>query len=535
MPKRATKWPNRAQKRPRNGQRPERAVSTSFLESNLGRIGAGAARDVAFLAPYAWAALLPLLGDASKDDDKEEGHNRNFTGHTRSTTSLNGHFLSPIGQFEMPENALRYTKTLNITENYSPKTPKKLSQVPSLRRLASLAIASNIHSIEKTYLRLAPWECWKMVWERVLALNKDSLEVFRIFASRFGEEAGFKCHGSSSSYIHNAGLAELACLRAQTIKEYLIPGSEKHRMENLFANVSIPDFLSYLRGLSFTPRVLLDLSQRASQMLREDHFLLLSLPHLVGLDLSNSRIVDDHFLYNMATAITRDEKLTQLTILRLQNCPLVTEKGLHHLFGIQDHLQCSLSYIESDVKVTTGFLSKFGVKSGPSYITGTRWRPLTEDDPFSSTVSRLPLALKLHCLYRNFASNIIVSLLAGNTTTSPLYLLRSQKAVLLDVMFHSEEFSSSDVSTSSGIIKLQRVWEARLASRNRLPKKLPICYIVDNSHEPLTQQNPVSKTPPQESSAVFHVTKRKPSSTQRTPKRKKPIGIRTTAESFFNT
>lgn len=484
MPKRASTRPKRDRKRSRLSLRPKEDGSGSFREPNLGRIGASSARDVSFLASYAWPALLPLLGH--------------------------------IADYDVPNGS------------------KSGRKVPSLRQFTALSIARNINSLEKAYLQLAPWECWKMVWERVLELNKDSFEVFRIFASRFSEEQSFSCHHFTSLRLRDASLERLAFSRANAIEECLIPGSGKHRIENLFSNVSLPDFLTYLKLVRFKPRVLLDLSQRTAQMLREDHYLLFNAPYLVGLDLSNSRLIDDHFLYNMATAILRDGKLTQLTILRLQNCPLVTEKGLRHLLDIKDHLKCSLSYIESDLQLSNGFLSKFGAQKDANYVPGTRWRPLTEKDPHIRTISRVPLALKLHCLFRHFASSIIVTLLVGSTTTSPVYLLRSKNAILLDIMLHNEEFSASDYTASSGISKLQAAWETRLAHRNRLPSKLPNCYIVDNTFEPLEVKNQELGNPPEEPSAVFHVAKRKPSNSQRPTKRKKPVGIRTTAESFFN-
>lgn len=416
--------------------------------------------------------------------------------------------------------------------------------IQSLKQICSRKIAENADSLEATYLDLAPWSVWKPVWDQILVLHNDSFRTFGLFASKFSERMGFRCHWQLQ--ISNAcnPLLEwhsLLKVRSDCISSVQIPNSKNHRIENIFSNISVLDFVKHIHRLSFRPWVLLDASAVAPKYSRDEHLKIFSVANLVALDLSNSQVVDDLFLYNMSISISKDGKLSKLTILKINNCPNVTIKGLIYLLQLSKdpNFNCSLSLIESDIHLTpTDFTIRYqNVKNEQAdFIQGTKWTMLP-DDPENGSISKLPLGLKLHCLYRNYSGKIILNesghdMFPQNTTNSKSYLFQVKDKIVLDIMIHDMIFSLAE----SNFRDLQDAWSRRSQLRNLRQRNKSYCYIIDvNANDcPVQLLSPnLSHQNRREESVMFRASERKSGKKTNINKRERPAAKKFNANQFF--
>lgn len=422
-------------------------------------------------------------------------------------------------------------------------SPRSGKGVPSLKLICSRKIAENADSLESSYLDTASWMVWRQVWEEILLLRNDSPRVFNIFAGKFFLLDGFKCHKLSLPLDVNGKSSKwekVLKARNEGISSVIIPRARNHRVENLFSNINVLEIVKFIHKLSYRPWVLLDVSLMTQKYGREDHLKLFSITDLVALDLSNSQIVDDLFLYNMSVSITKDGKLSKLTILKLNNCPNVTSKGLQYLICLANDpdARCSLSYIESDVKISSpNFAAKLqNIKSEqPYFIDGTRWFVL-EDDQESKTLKKLPLALKLHCLYKHYSSKITKDPTASDfpqyTTNSMDYLFRVKNNIVLDIMVHDKIFNSDE----NDVENLKEIWDTRIHFRNLISKTKIYCYIIDNRYDFLAPPN-LEKCihDKKDDSVMFRASKKKnPLKSISKHKRQKPVARKVDANQFFD-
>lgn len=419
--------------------------------------------------------------------------------------------------------------------------PRKLR---SLRSICALELAKNVQSIDYHYLDAAPWECWKLVWTNTLRLHNDSFEVARMFISKFQTQKSFKCH------LQSPGVNELSQLRHAAIESSSIPGQRNHRFENVFQNINFVHFCTYISNLKSRPWVLIDVSRITKVLSNEDYYNIFNIKNLIALDLSNSTFVDDRFLYNLAIAITQESKLKQLTILRINNCPNVTKKGLQHLLEVSNNQYCcSLSYVESSILMpVSNFVNGFSVKEeNGKYIQGTKWSVLDNDDPTTKVLSKLPLGLKVHSLYSNFHDRIvakgsdqnspsqIMDLLCLDISINPNFLRQSKESMILDIMFHDQEFLQSDYRSEAGLHKLENSWITRQQVRNREPSIMQHCYMANHS-----LQDPAPREEVEESGAITEITtpfyriETKTSTPDKPIPRKKPRQITTNVKTFFD-
>lgn len=403
--------------------------------------------------------------------------------------------------------------------------------VKSLKSLCAFTVAKHVEDLEYYHLDLAPWACWRLVWTNVLKLQNDSFDVLKMFASQFYKEQSFRCHSpvklTLSFYTSHVPLVKT---RDHVINALSIPESRNHRFENIFFNISINNFSSYLHRLHFSSWIVLDLSHVTSKLSNEDHFKILNIPNLVALDLSNSEFVDDRFLYNISRSIS-ESKLKQLTILRISNCRNVTEIGLRHLLNISKYkrFDTSLSYIESDVRIVPGSftLSFSSIKKEKSdeYIDGTRWTLLNSIDGERDIMKGLSLALKLYMLYKEYGYKVIaralenetnsqaMNLLVLNTSNAPGYLIKAKHSVILDVMFHPETLEKVDDCSHQLFLDQ---WKRRLVKNTRASYN----YIADNNYEIGIELAPNTASKERKTSQV-------------SSSKKKPRQINTDIKSFF--
>lgn len=416
--------------------------------------------------------------------------------------------------------------------------------IPSLKLICSRKIAENADSLESSYLDTASWMVWRQVWEEILLLRNDSPRVFNIFAGKFFLLDGFKCHTLSLPLDINVGSSnweKVLKARNEGISSVIIPRTRNHRVENLFSNINVLEIIKFIHKLSYRPWVILDASLMTRKYDREEHLKLFSITDLVALDLSNSQIVDDHFLYNMSVSISKDGKLSKLTILKINNCPNVTSNGIQYLLHLANDpdARCSLSYIESDVKISSSnFATKLqNIKSEqPNFIDGTRWFELG-DDQESKPIKKFPLALKLHCLYKNYSSRITKDPTASDfpqyTTNSTDYLFLVRNNIVLDIMVHDKVFNSDE----DDVQKLKEIWDTRIHFRNLKPQSKICCYVIDNKCEFLVKLQNFEKHVynKKDDSVMFRASEKKtPLRSISKHKRRKPVARKVDANQFFD-
>lgn len=437
---------------------------------------------------------------------------------------------------EMLTSSVYSWQTLPPLVNYN-SSNQEPSKLRSLKSLCALELAKNVKSLDFRYFDLAPWVCWKLVWTHILRLHNDSFDVARIFVLKFQSQQWFRCH------LQYTGVSNLAQLRYAAIESSSIPGQRNHRFENMFRNINFAHFSTYVSGLTPHPWVLIDISRITKVLSSDDYYNLFNIKNLIALDLSNSTFVDDRFLYNLAVSITQESKLKQLTILSIMNCPNVTRKGLQHLLEVTNNqFCCSLSYVESNVLLSSSdYVHNLIKKETEKSIPGTKWSILNNENPTNKILSKLSLGLKLHSLYSNFHNKIvasspsqIVNLLTLEITINPNFLKQSKDSMVLDIMFHDQEFLPSDYTTEAGLLKLENSWKTRQRARYREPSIMQHCYMANHSlKEPFPHEQSVDPGTVVEITTPFYKLETKRSAPEQPKARKKPRQIATNAKSFF--
>lgn len=354
-------------------------------------------------------------------------------------------------------------KSIPPLSKYNIVNRGKLNKLMSLKSLCAETLAQNIDQLQPSHLDFAPWSCWLMVWNQVLAANNDSFEAFTLFASRLGHLNEFKCHRLHRTSQSDAAWAGLQSLRNDAIEITRLPYTSHHRLENLFSNTFITDLSSYLRNCEYHPLVAMDLSMTTQSS--EDYFALFNFD-LVALDLSNNSMVDDNFLYNLVGAI-KDNKLGQLAVLKIVNCPRVTDSGINYLMSSSNSLSSSLAYIQTDRKLL----------SPQNYVEGAKWLLLDNASEDVRLIGRLPLALKIHNLHR-YLSGHKLDLPASQTL--PLLL----KKIILDIMVHGTPYDLQGDQVSM----LESTWKARIQQRT-LDRACGYSYVFNNKHRPTVTAN----------------------------------------------
>ncbi|PVH14640.1 uncharacterized protein CXQ87_002787 [Candidozyma duobushaemuli] len=206
-----------------------------------------------------------------------------------------------------------------------------------------------------------------------------------MFAKQFGSMPGFKCHNTHSTDIGP---------RSSALASAVIP-VRSHRIDNVFANISHKDFVGFLAGLD--AHVILDCSSLKdlgkSQVLN-----FCNTPNLAGLDLSHNDWVDDQFLYTLGRAI-RFKDLSKLGLLRLVNCPNVSDRGFLE-FLRQSSVQ--LSFISTDIRALTKSTFEARLEGKPEIpVPDSNWYLLSAHSAHYSMLSKYNLTMSAHYLSRN--------------------------------------------------------------------------------------------------------------------------------------
>ncbi|ODV80279.1 uncharacterized protein CANTADRAFT_5927 [Suhomyces tanzawaensis NRRL Y-17324] len=394
--------------------------------------------------------------------------------HPRSLDEGSTRIGSGVHNDFVTKSTYGWTTTLPLCEHNYETLPRN-GTVPRLKRLCAETLAKNVEHLERDYLEFAPWTCWSLVWECVLRQGNDSFRAHQVFSSRFGRLGQFRAHwvarhqSSMGELTTLAPRTQLQCLRSEAIRALQPPHARNYRLENLFSNVLVADVVRRLNFSLERPLVVLDISAAANTISKDEYYLLLNIPGLVALDLSGSLVVDDSFLGNLATSILVDGKLAKLAVLRLKGCRNVSARAVHNLLLRCSDAFCSLKYIESEVPIPT---TKHEL-SGKFYVNGTKWQLVNKSEPGLQVLSRLPLGLKTHTLYRY---------LNGMPIQTPV-----NSGPVLDLMMCSHVYPH-EANLDDRIRLFEAAWNTRLNTRN--PESVSqYCFVMNANHEISTSAN----------------------------------------------
>lgn len=329
------------------------------------------------------------------------------------------------------------------------ETRRKLL-VSLLRLLCAQHLALNADALCHDYLKMAAWTCWEPVWRAILGLGRDLPDVFRMFAAEFGGNSSFWCHETSLGSLESPGTN----VRSQALEASLIPVHRKHRLENVFSNVAIDDFVAFVTKLPCS--VVVDCSS-INSFSTQQIISLLAIPGLTALDLSGLDVVDDQFLYTFRLCLIG--KSLKLRILRLSGCANVTKQGLAWLFESKEILP--LHYVESDVLMLgeSLFARKFlDTPLHHTVVPNSKWKLLDEKDPITLLVAHYSLAYKLHYFLHNTK------------------LIAAPKLVW-DFKFFPDSVDAPDLVRDPTL--LETTWAKRLRLARTNSAYTPFCYVHD--------------------------------------------------------
>lgn len=366
------------------------------------------------------------------------------------------------------------------------KTVAIRAPVISLRQTCARVVALNSASLSPSYLDEASWACWLLVWRYITELELDLPALFRMFWRRFGSHSTFFCHSKRSSLVSSRFEALRACLTPV----------RRHRIENIFSNVSVTDFAAFVSNCSAS--VVVDCSKITFSNLQL--LSLCNIPTLVALDISGT-LVDDQFLYTLCSCLV--EKNVSLSVLRISRCPNVTKKGLLWVLEEAAH---NLAYVETDVSVSPSTAFAQRLDSLKVQIPGTKWELLSESDPTTTNVAKYSLATKVHYLLRNNG-------------------LELPELMIWDFKFFPQVISTLDAESIT--TQYEESWVSRLKQATLRLIYTPYCYMRNHSLEIKFKVPPKEEKPRELFPRQGYPTVRKPV--------KKPRAIATSVKSFFGT
>lgn len=393
--------------------------------------------------------------------------------HVRRRVGRKNRILRPQFELQVPEkptfNAsgsspylwmnLR-SEVIGISESSNSK--KSPNPIKSLRLICAKIIASNAECVHPSYFSEATWPCWKLVWEEALLQGTDLPQLFKLFATVFGSERTFSCHPLIDGTIERMPNYP-AELKRSALLANIIPNHPRHRLENVFSNISIPDFVLFV-GSSVNCAVVIGCSKIAP-FSTAALLSLCKISTVSAIDISYNDVVDDQFLHTLNTCLITGT--SNLRILRVCGCPAVTTKGILNLLDASE--TSLLMYLETDVNLSrlSMFLSRF--LHSPNYkedppIPGTRWRMINEEHSDMSTIAKHSLSMKLHYFLR-------------------LKKLFASANVIWDFKFFSEVADQSMNTERFNEI----VWLERLHSATRKKIFSPHMYVKDPKLQVLPQ------------------------------------------------
>lgn len=270
--------------------------------------------------------------------------------------------------------------------------------VPSLRKICADVVAANPETIHSSYFASSSWPCWRLVWESALEQGTDLPSLFKIFMNAFGLEKSFNCHPEIYGTIERIH-SSVSQLKQSALMACAIPTNRKHRIENVFSNISLPDFVSFVGSVE-NCAVVIDCCKMPLYS-TSTLISLCKISTIEAIDLSYNPVVDDQFLNTLNCCLVSGN--SNLKILRVCGCAGVSSRGILTLLEAKE--SSLLSYIETDVclKPESMFLSRFqhaAESHDDAPIPGTKWRLINEEHSTMAIVGKQSLATKLFVLLR---------------------------------------------------------------------------------------------------------------------------------------
>lgn len=276
----------------------------------------------------------------SKDKGKGKGKTRTKVASDQSL-SPNGYTykLTNLKVAESPNTpdwrALCHNRVMDMegTSVLLKEFDKKRVGPMSLRYYTAEAIALDPESVRAYLDESVSWkDGWINVWNASKKRGEDSYNIFKMFANEFAHNPDFSCHdeltyspdlfktisGASlkpselDEYAKSARLEMYGGIRRYYLKERLMKDCISHRLEYLPHDTSVLSVSKSLITQKFNYVTLIDMS--GSRNLPRETFLhLITLPHLIGLDVTDTRI-DANILFCWMLAM-RNGLLSDLRML----------------------------------------------------------------------------------------------------------------------------------------------------------------------------------------------------------------------------
>ncbi|CCE79292.1 Piso0_001346 [Millerozyma farinosa CBS 7064] len=422
-------------------------------------------------------------------------------------------------------NSYGWKYILPVADNPLDET-KKVNCMKTLRSICYDTIAKNVRQLDNLLLGQLSWKFWREVWNRLLSSHQDSPVVFNLFACNFSNEADFVSHLLPRNHERETPFNsnDLVYLRNQSLSATLVPGRGNHRLENFFSGIHISDIVTYCHKLTYKPWVLLDLSHSLDNYSNDNLIQIFNIPNLLALDLSGSKSIDDHYLYKMAISMTTGEKLPNLLFLKINNCPNITQEGLKKFLKLTE--ECELFCIESNITLhKENYMEKFsniGAQAQAHVIMpGYKWVILPQDS-LSVILSRLPLALKLHCIFKNLRPSSNRSIANDGSdnfsSSSPFF----KKRIVLDIIIHGYHYDENNA-----LACLKAAYKRRMSLRSSSTNNR-VFYVKQGAMEGCTTGISVSE------SSIQGKKRSGTSESEHTRKRVKPKGKLANVKDFFS-
>lgn len=324
-----------------------------------------------------------IIKERGSDTDDEEHHSEdekyskrsNKKGKKRKVIPIDAktrmsysYRLSHIKTAEPPSTpdwrAICHNRVMDMegTIGLSHESDQKRVGPMSLRYYAAEAISPYPETMKPSMMKTFAWkDGWIHVWNACKMRGEDSYNTFKMFANSFAHEPDFTCHdeltysgeflknfgrswktpGELSSYASKAGLEMYGGIRRYYLKERLMEGCDTHRFEYLPYDTDILSLSKSLISQKFNFVTLVDLSYKRG-LDRKVYLHLMTIPHLIGLDVTGCRI-DANILFCWMMAM-RNGLWNDLRMLCL---------GLNEIpGGAHILLSCpTLTYIEFDQNI----------------------------------------------------------------------------------------------------------------------------------------------------------------------------------------
>ncbi|CDR40240.1 CYFA0S04e06678g1_1 [Cyberlindnera fabianii] len=219
-----------------------------------------------------------------------------------------------------------------LTKTYPLPKGEQTKNMRSLKDICAMKVAERAHNLNSIHLQSVTWSVMRRVWHYICLYHQDSFIIFQLFASVFSKELTFQCHPT---------VASLPLPKKSVILKNTLPNSNNHRVERLFANVRISQFVHSLNSSPFSHLTILELSK---PMTTDDLSYLTNITHLTALRVSRVSQLPDQVVSRWCSAL----KSGKWTKLKMLSMPLIEQGSFRKLQNVASW--CTLTCLEVQTK-----------------------------------------------------------------------------------------------------------------------------------------------------------------------------------------